>query len=418
MPDKKDFFALVIVFLIFCGIFFRDKKIIFAGFSLSFILLFDYHELNKKIDFAVLKFWYLRKPKKTIISRGSTVSVELEYEAFVPEKTSVQVIDINPKGSVLTQGNYKSPVLIKSKKGNLRYEILCRSHGKNIFPGFILKIKDGFFEREIKVSESDKKNTEISVFPKPSFIEGTFYPLSGKLTDKPAIFKSYFVKWIREYTQSDDLRRVDWKASAKFNKLFVREYTGIEKNIQTIIIDVPETEDFGAEEKLRFIKDTAGSVIKNQKKEKIISFILIAGPNLISVVRCKNNPEEILSLINSIKTVFSDKHLYGYSPKNEFDFAFKSDYSNSVREKSLFFLKMKKPHIFERQIFNALKDNVYGKEILLISVPKNDLSHLRIVCSAFDALNLKSYCFIPKGEDSGQFFRKIAGIGFDEVTFV
>lgn len=56
---------------------------------------------------------------------------------------------------------------------------------------------------------------------------------------------------LREYLPSDDANRIDWKASARTNDLYVKEYE-VEKDTDTfIILDASSTMTFGTAEKLK-----------------------------------------------------------------------------------------------------------------------------------------------------------------------
>ena len=104
------------------------------------------------------------------------------------------------------------------------------------------KFPFGFFRHRRRLPA---RETELIVFPRvtPPGIELDIPPLdSGMLaTNKRGLGHDLLA--LRDYQPNDDLRRVDWKATARSSRLTVREYTAEDDKRVTIVLDryLPET---------------------------------------------------------------------------------------------------------------------------------------------------------------------------------
>lgn len=64
----------------------------------------------------------------------------------------------------------------------------------------------------------------------------------------------------REYMPGDDLRRLDWNAYARLDKLYIREYMEEKEAIVTVLLDTSASMDYGARSKAELAKDLAAAV--------------------------------------------------------------------------------------------------------------------------------------------------------------
>ncbi|MDD4127227.1 MAG: DUF58 domain-containing protein [Methanomicrobium sp.] len=419
MKNRLEFLTLLIVILFAAGLFFRETKAVFAGFCISLLLLIDFFILNIKTIETASSLSFSRAADKTIISRGTGTGIKTEYEFIAAEGTQIQTEDVIPKGAFVTEGSTKSEIMKKSGKYSLIYEIICQSHGINRFEGIILSVSDNFFSRKIYSMQNSIKQTEIKVFPKPSFIRGGIFPVSGKNTDKPTLLQGDDIKGLREYNEYDDTRKIDWKASAKYDKLYIKDFGGLETDIQTLFIDLPDSEEQESEDKIELLKAAAASVLMNRDKNSEINIIGISGANVKTILKSKSLSSDIFDLMNSVKAVPRDKYLYNYSPKQYSGKGDeKTEFGRSLKEKKNYYFSIKSMHIFEKQIYNLLENTVSGKEIFVIAMSEGDISHLRILCSAVKMKKIRSFCFVPENNDIKSSLSRIYSCGFDEVKII
>ena len=117
-------------------------------------------------------------------------------------------------------------------------EHIFQKRGRFIIKDFELSTKFpfGFFRHRRRLSAQE---TEIIIFPKiaPVDEETSDLPIEiGKLiTNKKGLGQDLL--GMRDYQPLDDLRRVDWKATARTRRLIVREFSAEDDQRVTIIFD-------------------------------------------------------------------------------------------------------------------------------------------------------------------------------------
>lgn len=94
----------------------------------------------------------------------------------------------------------------------------------------------GFFRHRRRLPA---RETELIVFPNPLQFNTALdeKPLdAGRLTSSKSGFGQDLLA-LRDYQTNDDMRRVDWKATARSNNLTVREFASEDENRVTVIFD-------------------------------------------------------------------------------------------------------------------------------------------------------------------------------------
>ena len=125
-----------------------------------------------------------------------------------------------------------------------KVEHIFQHRGRFIIKDFELSTKFpfGFFRHRRRLSAQE---AEITIFPRIVPIEEELVDLPlevGKIVaNKRGLGQDLLA--LRDYQPMDDLRRVDWKATARTNRLIIREFSAEDDKRVTIIFDT------------RFIKD-------------------------------------------------------------------------------------------------------------------------------------------------------------------
>ena len=417
MPTKKE--ALIILTILFfaAGLFFRDNRMVFAAFSLNLLLLADLLVLGEKTRDAAGTLSLTRKADKKIIIRGKSIGIKTDFDLKVPVMTEIVIEDKIPEGSVIKEGSAVSPSLDKPGRYSLNYDLLCLSHGTNRFGGIVFTASNTFFSRRINSHREGTTGPDITVFPSPSFISSAIPSFTGKATDKEKIIKERDVKGHRDYTISDDIRIIDWKVSAKRDKLIAREYSSQTGEIKTIIINLPDSEDPLAQENAELLKGFAGSILMNKEIRNKINIIFISGPNITEIFKPGSSYDEIAAIMNNINPAFRDKYLYRFIPRAYRDSPQKNEFIRALNEKAGVFLDRRNPHLFETQIFNLFSEKDTGEEISVFTLPEKDNSHLSIINEIAEIKQIRTKCFIHKTGDI-KAGRSIASCGFSEVRIV
>jgi uncharacterized protein (DUF58 family) len=110
----------------------------------------------------------------------------------------------------------------------------------------------GFFRHRRRLSARD---VDIVVYPKPSSVadELNLLPLHSGQTPSLRRGAGQDLLLLRDYQPRDDLRHIDWKATARSRHLTVREFTAEDERRITIVLDTRLTDDIDEENfRIRF----------------------------------------------------------------------------------------------------------------------------------------------------------------------
>ncbi len=212
--------------------------------------------------------------------RDLTVSARFPDHIFAGEPAEVIVTLRNaklllPSFSILVEmrGTFDRPPLkrkrrARSRKITLGYFIYIphRAAGEQsieqVFPrrGHVLvngfeistRFPFGFFRHRRRLGARD---VDIVVYPKPEAVpdELNLLPLNAGQTPSLRRGAGHDLLLLRDYQPRDDLRHIDWKATARSRQLTVREFTAEDERRITIVLDTRLTDDIDEENfRIRF----------------------------------------------------------------------------------------------------------------------------------------------------------------------
>jgi uncharacterized protein (DUF58 family) len=119
-----------------------------------------------------------------------------------------------------------------------RVEQLFPTRGHVLIDGFELSTRFpfGFFRRRRRLRA---RNVDIIVYPKPEVISDELHLLPMYAGRVPASRRGagHDLFSMRDYQPQDDLRHIDWKATARSRRLTVREFTSEDERRITIVLD-------------------------------------------------------------------------------------------------------------------------------------------------------------------------------------
>jgi len=119
-----------------------------------------------------------------------------------------------------------------------RVEQLFPTRGHVLIDGFELSTRFpfGFFRRRKRLRA---RNVDIVVYPKPEVISDELHLLPMYAGRMPALRRGagHDLFSLRDYQPQDDLRHIDWKATARSRRLTVREFTSEDERRITIVLD-------------------------------------------------------------------------------------------------------------------------------------------------------------------------------------
>jgi uncharacterized protein (DUF58 family) len=129
-----------------------------------------------------------------------------------------------------------------------RVEQLFTSRGHVLITGFELSTRFPFgffrFRRRLRA-----RNVDIVVYPRPEPIGDELHLLptyAGRMASvRRGMGQDLFS--LRDYQPQDDLRHIDWKATARSRNLTVREFTAEDERRITIVLDTRDLSESGEE---------------------------------------------------------------------------------------------------------------------------------------------------------------------------
>ncbi|HEX6043843.1 MAG TPA: DUF58 domain-containing protein, partial [Pyrinomonadaceae bacterium] len=134
-----------------------------------------------------------------------------------------------------------------------RVEQLFPQRGHVLIDGFELSTRFpfGFFRRRRRLRA---RNVDIIVYPKPEVISDELHLLPMYAGRMPSLRRGagHDLFSLRDYQPQDDLRHIDWKATARSRRLTVREFTSEDERRITIVLDTRLPARSGDDMKQRF----------------------------------------------------------------------------------------------------------------------------------------------------------------------
>jgi len=249
---------------------------------------------------------------KRIVRQGGRLPVKalLTYNASLP--LSVSAEDILPAVAVIDgvqAGEEQRP-------GHLfiRYVLRPMAAGETSFRGLKFSVHDSFFSGTIRLGRSDLCTPPFRVVPESVRQKG--YGLGageGLSGGGKTLLGGEDIRGFHEYIPGEDLARVDWKISAKFGALYIREPEGESGGAPLVIIDLPDCHDAPeAEDFARF------SIVASGEAEGICThfdacpLLLISGGEILTFLRGSPDNKEFVSALAAIRPVERATHLYRY----------------------------------------------------------------------------------------------------------
>ena len=152
-----------------------------------------------------------------------------------------------------------------------RVEQLFPKRGHVLIDGFELSTRFpfGFFRRRRRLRA---RNVDIIVYPKPEVISDKLHLLPMYAGRIPSLRRGagHDLFSMRDYQSQDDLRHIDWKATARSRKLTVREFASEDERRITIVLDTRLGGEPNEELRKRFEKGVVqtASLLKHFVEER------------------------------------------------------------------------------------------------------------------------------------------------------
>jgi uncharacterized protein (DUF58 family) len=261
--------------------------------------------------------------------RDLNVSARFPDHIFAGEQAEVVVTLRNskrllPSFSILVEmrGTFDRPGIVKkssapARKTPLAYltyvphqaaaeqamEQTFPKRGHVLVKGFELSTRFpfGFFRHRRRLSARD---VDIVVYPKPEPITDklNLLPLQSGQTTSMRRGAGQDLLMLRDYQQRDDLRHIDWKATARIRRLTVREFAAEDERRITIVLDPTLTDDIDEENfRIRFENGVtqAASLVKHFIDERAEVRLILGN----DIGRFGSGPEHLYACLRRLALI-------------------------------------------------------------------------------------------------------------------
>jgi hypothetical protein len=235
---KVKFFILMIASYIFAHIQGGNLPYsIFYGFFLTTLVAFIFIYTHYKLVFIDIKF------DKRVYSAGDKdkFTMIVKNNSYLP----APYVFIKNQALSLVNKRYNGDIVnitIDEDKW-IKHEINFKTRGVYNFGDIYLSLKDLFciFESRRKLN----RNAVIKVYPKIYEIDRAMLRGSdifkNAVSNRSSIEDMYSTKDIRKYRDGDNFKRINWKVSAKYNELYVRNFDTVSGQEFNIFLDMNES---------------------------------------------------------------------------------------------------------------------------------------------------------------------------------
>jgi len=337
-----------------------------------------------------------------LVRQGSSVTVETRVRVTVPPGFSAGITDLLPHGTVPSSGKNTAPVRNGGSACRLGYTLAPLTPGEHPFMGICLSFSDPFFSTELVCRTTDATAPSLVVLPSAEYELAGRDTYGEKETAAVTALASPDVRSFREYLPGDDLKKIDWKLSAKYDTLYVREYMGRAEHGTILIIDLPDaTLPFSPEAFARLKGAAVSAIATRMSSREEFSVLLISGPNLISFSPLEPDTRRLVAMMNQLAPVPRFHHLYRYrstpSLKRRFTplTGVPDPFSRALCRISSAFLSGRPPSTFESQVaraFHTLPPSLAH----LFTLADHDTSHIRIISEQAAARGMSIRLHIPR----------------------
>lgn len=409
--------VLLTVVLALFSFFFDDLPAAVAAGGLLFFLI-----ARGALFFSVLQrtagsLAVSRSVSPLFARQGSRVSVRAVVSGEVPPGYFAVVTDLPPEGSYLSAGSATGIVLGSAV---LSYTLTPMGIGKHDFSGIHLSFSDLFFRTGLPIRMAGES---LTVLPLAAYsLPGR--DLAGE-TEVPHItpFTSPGIREFREYVQGDDPRSIDWKLSAKYDRLYVREYMGRALHSRLLIVDLPDMHQPCDEDAFSRFRDATAGIIAAQVQGSLeTAVLLISGPNLLSFIPSVSDTGLLIAMMHDLMPSPRLHHLsrYAATPVLRARYAHPAGrddpFGEALTRVTLAFLATRLPTLFEAQVSRVFSA-VQTPTVHLFSLALGDASHLRILAGQAAGAGMDLHLHIPK-ERWDLVRPKVRGSGFASVEVV
>jgi uncharacterized protein (DUF58 family) len=209
---------------------------------------------------------FAAEPAPVIVTLRNTKRVLPSFSILVEARGPVNEVELKRRRRHVKRLLAYFSYVPHNAAAEQRVEQLFPTRGHVLIDGFELSTRFpfGFFRRRRRLRA---RNVDIIVYPKPEMISDELHLLPMYAGRMPAMRRGagHDLFSMRDYQPQDDLRHIDWKATARSRRLTVREFTSEDERRITIVLDTRLAHGAGSDLVQRFERGVvqAASLIKH-----------------------------------------------------------------------------------------------------------------------------------------------------------
>lgn len=377
----------------------------------------------------------MRTPATTLARQGSDISVATRVTWDRPLPFACTVEDLVPPGSVVDAGEPARDVPAGTEGGiRLRYRMRVLTHGAIPFAGLRLTARDPFFRNAITLGKATFTRPELHIHPAGSFAgEGGGIGIGERETDQQRGISSLTTRSFRIFRPGDSMKSVDWKLSAKFSKLYVREYAGLMGEPPVLVIDLPDRSTVvdtpGFEQLLGSLQAALEKAVHFYRAS---SLLIISGPNLVEYMPIRHDMASWFSVQQQL--IPADRRVHAFRASGDRDLASRLTGHRSLTDENTlpspaseagaFAERLQEIHaaftargrmtVFERQMGRIIPE-LGISDLYLFSLFAGDTSHIRRIAEISRMHGMRVHAVIPQGARSGFLQYTLRSAGVDDI---
>lgn len=174
------------------------------------------------------------------VGQGETTTVDLDAEASTPARADLEIESSPPVGLSATDGDRRLDLPAGAASASTSYEVECRLTGSAAFdpPTATATDPSGRFTADFPVGDG----ATVTVTPR-----GAITPHVGRGGDALSVMdgdhetdergEGIETAEVRAYVPGDQLRRIDWNATARLGEPYVRESEAATRRTTAVLLD-------------------------------------------------------------------------------------------------------------------------------------------------------------------------------------
>lgn len=255
--------VLLMLLLLFCFIFsdFPGAKIVFVGVIVTIITAYVYKRLVMK-SYSITRYM---DTHKIFMGVQEDTSIMVTNNLFLPIH-ALLITDYADLNISIENAHYFLVSLTAGGSELFTYKLFGRKRGKYFIGPTSVTYSDIFGIYSFKIELDTRR--DMVVFPNILMVNNMSYRSMqpyGAIRNRMPIFEDpSIIIGLREYQYGDEMKRINWKVSSKYDSLYVNTYQPSISSGSMIILDMLDT-DYDFRNKDYYIEraiEVAASIVR------------------------------------------------------------------------------------------------------------------------------------------------------------